>query len=91
MGAARYRAAPPSARIERPLDVLTAIYHRTSGQTHLVAAPVPELLAALDDGEMSVEALFDRLAAEYDMGDADAAALTIRLDELVETGLVERL
>ncbi len=86
----RYRAAPPDALIVAPLDVLTAIYHRASGQTHLMAAPAPEILAALGTEEMTAGVLLDRLRADYDLVDADAAALAARLDELVETGLVER-
>jgi PqqD family protein of HPr-rel-A system len=73
-----------------PLDVLTAIYHRASGQTHLMAAPAPEILAVLAEGEMTGDALLGRLRADFDLVDADAAALAARLDELVETGLVER-
>ncbi len=88
---ARYRAAPLDTLIAAPLDVLTAIYHRASGQTHLMAAPAPEILAVLAEGEMTAEALLDRLRADYDLVDADPAALAARLDELVETGLVERL
>lgn len=86
----RYRAAPPDALVVVPLDALTAIYHRASGQTHLMAAPAPEILAALGGGEMTGEALLDRLRGEYDLIDADPAALAARLDELVETGLVAR-
>jgi PqqD family protein of HPr-rel-A system len=86
----RYRAAPSGTLVVAPLDVLTAIYHRASGQTHLMAAPAPEILAVLGEGEMSGDALLDRLRADYDLIDADAEALAARLDELVETGLVER-
>ncbi len=86
----RYRAASPDTLVVVPLDVLTAIYHRASGQTHLVAAPAPEILEVLAEGEMTGEALLDRLRADYDLVDADAAVLAARLDELVETGLVER-
>lgn len=45
----RYRA--DAERLTEPLDGLSAIYHRRSGHTHLVAAPIPEILAALDRGE----------------------------------------
>ena len=37
-----YRAAPPDSLIVVPVDLLTAIYHRASGQTHLMASPAPD-------------------------------------------------
>ena len=39
-----YRAASPDSLIVVPVDLLTAIYHRASGQTHLMASPAPEIL-----------------------------------------------
>lgn len=74
-----------------PLDEFTAVYHRASGITHLLTEPAPQILAALGDGALSLEALLDRLAGDYDIEDADHAALAARLDELIEAGLVERL
>ncbi|MGC6401741.1 HPr-rel-A system PqqD family peptide chaperone [Sphingomonas sp. FW199] len=87
----RYRAAPPETLLTVPLDALTAIHDRRSGQTHLVAAPVPELLEALGDGALDAAALLARLAEQFDLVDGDAAALAERLEELTATGLVERL
>ena len=85
-----YRAAPPDSLIVVPVDLLTAIYHRASGQTHLMASPAPEILEALAEAPLDAAALLGKLRAAYDLGDADLAALTARLDELVETGLVEQ-
>ena len=85
-----YRAASPDSLIVAPVDLLTAIYHRASGQTHLMASPAPEILEALAEAPLDAAALLGKLRAAYDLGDADLAALTARLDELVETGLVER-
>jgi PqqD family protein of HPr-rel-A system len=85
-----YRAASPDSLIVVPVDLLTAIYHRASGQTHLMAAPAPEILEALAEAPLDAAALLAKLRADYDLVDADLAALTARLDELVETGLVER-
>lgn len=85
-----YRAAPVDMRLVVRLDELTAIYHRPSGQTHLMASPAPEILEALGDDELTAQALLDRLRADYDLIDADSDALVARLEELVETGLVER-
>jgi PqqD family protein of HPr-rel-A system len=73
-----------------PLDALTAVYHRTSGQSHLVAAPVPEILAALEGAPATLAELLDRLAARYDLVDPDGEALAARIEELEALGLVQR-
>ncbi|MEP9357677.1 HPr-rel-A system PqqD family peptide chaperone [Sphingomonas sp. KR3-1] len=86
-----YRAAAPETLRIVPLDALTLIYHRASGITHVVDAPVPEMLEALGSDQLSVNELLARLGQRYDLLDADPAALATRLDELVEAGLVERL
>jgi PqqD family protein of HPr-rel-A system len=83
----RYVAADPRTLRVVELDSLTAIYHRTSGITHVVASPVPELLAALA-APLTIDALMARLAADYDLRDADPNALTERLAELEIAGLV---
>lgn len=85
-----YRAASPDSLIVVPVDLLTAIYHRASGQTHLMASPAPEILEVLAQAPLDAMALLAKLRADYDLVDDDPAALTARLDELVETGLVER-
>jgi PqqD family protein of HPr-rel-A system len=82
-------AAPETLRIE-PLDALTLIYHRASGITHIVDAPVPEILEVLGHGPLDVAALLARLSAQFDLVDADQAALAVRLDEVAAVGLVER-
>ena len=71
------------------LDTLAAIFHRASGITHIVASPVPELIAALAEPR-SLDELLAHLAGAYDLIDAYPAAVTARLDELVEAGLVLR-
>jgi PqqD family protein of HPr-rel-A system len=83
-----YRAAAPSLLRIVPLDDLTAIYHRSSGITHLVASPVPELIETLRE-PLSLVRLAKRLGEQFYLSDGDA--LAARLDELVATGLVERL
>lgn len=90
MSAPRYRAPAAGALRIVPLDDLIAIHHRPSGQTHLVASPVPEILAELGETWTEVDTLLTRLATAYDMLDSDAAALAARLEELAEAGLVER-
>lgn len=85
-----YRAAAPETLRIVPLDALTLIYHRASGITHVVDAPVPEILGALAE-PLDADALLAKLAADYDLLDADPMALAVRLDELAAAGLVERL
>jgi PqqD family protein of HPr-rel-A system len=89
-GLIRYRAPPAGVLRLVPLDELTALYHRASGQTHLVAAPVPEILEALAQAPATLAELLVRLAARYDLADANPDALEARLAELVSLGLVRR-
>jgi PqqD family protein of HPr-rel-A system len=89
-----YSPEPVDALIVRPLDDIVLIYHRPSGQTHMVMSPVPEILAALQaDGQGSALAMHDRLAVDYDLGEAGAATAEIaaHLEELAALGLVHRL
>ena len=83
-----YRAAEPAALLVAPLDTLTAVFHHRSGITHLLAEPAPEMLALLADDGLSLDALMERLALEFEVADPDRAGLLARLDELVEAGLV---
>jgi PqqD family protein of HPr-rel-A system len=70
------------------LDSFMAVYHRSSGITHLITAPAPEILAALGEAGRTFTALRQSLADAYELGDLDDSALTARLDELVAAGLV---
>ncbi len=83
------RGPPADALIAAPLGDLVALYHRPSGQTHVVAPPAPEILAALASGPLTLDGLLARLAADYDLADPDSAALAARVAELVAAGLVE--
>ena len=85
-----YRAADPATLRIVPLDALTLIYHRASGITHIVDSPVPEILAALGGEALSVAELLARLSEQFELGDADPLALSVRLDELAQAGLVMR-
>ncbi len=85
----RYRAPQPEALLIAELDAFTALFHRPSGITHLLASPAPEILSALADAPLDVDALLARLAERFDLADADRDALSARVDELVSAGLVE--
>ena len=83
-------AASAETLIVRPLDSMVALYHRASGITHLVASPVPEMLAALA-APLLIEALLARLGAEFELLDPDRDALAERLSDLEMAGLVRRV
>lgn len=85
-----YAADPEGAVRALELDGLTALFHRPSGATHIVAPPAPEILAALRDGPADADVLLDRMRARYDLADGDRSALHARLAELEEAGLVRR-
>jgi len=84
----RYAAEPSDALITVPLDSLTALYHRRSGQTHLVAAPVPEILDALANGPVDLGGLLAVLQIDDDT--EARSILQARIDELLASGLVVR-
>lgn len=89
----RYRAISATDLIVRPLADIALVYHRPSGQTHMVASPVPEILAALEAGPCDSIAVHAHLATQYDLGDpADArAAIETHLTEMAALGLVRRV
>ncbi len=88
-----YKAEAADARIVEPLDMMTLIYQRRSGITHMVGEPVPQMLEAMGNDSVDAPTLAARLAASFDLGaQADAVALVSeRLEELAALGLVERL
>lgn len=75
------------------LDTLTALYDRASGQTHLLASPLPEILAALGESAASAQAVADRLSATFDITDGGDVTARVEecLDELAALGLVTRV
>lgn len=91
----RFRAAPVPMRMHRDMGVMTLIYHRRSGITHMVSEPVPQILAALDMlGPSDVAALSAHLSLQSELAADNAAdiadALGARLAELAAVGLVSR-
>ena len=92
-------AGPAADRLNSvPLDSLTAVFDRAAGQTHLLAAPLPEILAALAQGPADAAAIAARLALQFDLdgtGDAPGGAvadvtarISERLEELATLGLI---
>lgn len=87
-----YRAELPEALLTQPLDALTLLYHRPSGQTHMVMSPVPEILDALRGGAADAEMLYARLSRAFDPGPAEEAipAIAAHLEEMMRLGVVRR-
>jgi PqqD family protein of HPr-rel-A system len=87
-----YRAAPPGALRIEPLGELTAIFDRRSMQTHLVVAPMPEILDAMGADICDAANLAARLSAIFDFDSEEDARpiLNERLGELAAMGLVAR-
>lgn len=92
MALVRYRAENPALLDRRRLDELILIFHRPSGQTHMVANPVPEILSALAGKACTVAELFDHLSQDFDLGERSAgeAELAGHLHALDALGLVRQ-
>jgi PqqD family protein of HPr-rel-A system len=88
----RYIADPEEDVSSVELDGLSLLFHRPSGMTHFVAAPAPQILAALRQGPADLAEIMGRLRAWYDFDiDEDVDALAARIGELESAGLVTRL
>ncbi len=88
---ARYSAAAAGDLVRVELDALTAVYDRRSGQTHLLASPLPEMLEALGEAEWTLDAFADHIRTKFELA-ADGNATTLiaaHLHELAALGLVE--
>jgi PqqD family protein of HPr-rel-A system len=87
----RYIADPPAAMRTVELDGLSALYHRPSGLTHILAAPAPQIIAALAGLAGDAEEILARISADFDPEAEDApAAIAARLAELEAAGLVRK-
>ena len=82
-----FRTGLQAGRVTVTLDALSVIYHVASGQTHVVTEPIPQILAALDQGPGDVGDVLARLDLIDD--ETTRAVLRERLEELVATGLVD--
>lgn len=74
------------------LEGFAVVYHPASGATHLLASPVPEILATIAPGRgaATVAEILQRLAATFDLDGDGLAVVTARLAELEAAGLVRR-
>jgi PqqD family protein of HPr-rel-A system len=88
-----YRIEPEAELVIRPLDDVTLIYHRRSGQTHMVVSPVPEIVRAFAaGGAMTAGEVVTSLSHDYDLGDPveALAGVETHLRHLCVLGLVQR-
>lgn len=91
MAGPRFIADPAEAVKAVELDGLTALYHRPSGLTHILAPPAPQILAALADRAGDAAEIVARIGEDFELDETDAeAAIGARLDELEAAGLVRR-
>ena len=91
MAGPRYIADPPGLVRSVDLDALTALFHRPSGLTHILAPPAPQILDMLAEGPAGAEEILARLGASFELAEGDAAeAMAARLAELEAAGLVRR-
>lgn len=75
------------------MDDLYLLYHRPSGETHVLAPDLFAILCSVDDHPLDAAGVLDKLAAVHDIeseGDSPLAVVTTRLDELASLGLVDR-
>ena len=75
------------------LEDISLLYHRASGQTHMMISPVPEILDALgDEADVTAMQLYARLERHFDLGaPAEAIAeIETHLEGLAALGLVRR-
>jgi PqqD family protein of HPr-rel-A system len=89
----RYRREDADATVACALEDMALLYHRPSGQTHMVISPVPELLDQMGDGAaLTPQELHDRMAQLYDLGPREEALAQVEahLAELAALGLVRR-
>jgi PqqD family protein of HPr-rel-A system len=87
----RFIADPPEAIKVVELDGLTALYHRPSGLTHILAPPAPQILAALAGQAGDTAEIVARIAADFELEAEDTeTAIDARLAELEAAGLVRR-
>jgi PqqD family protein of HPr-rel-A system len=91
MAGSRYIADPDVLAATAELEGLTLLYHARSGQTHILAPPAPQILAALAGTAGDADEVLARIGARFDLQAEDpAAAVAARLAELEAAGLVAR-
>ena len=88
----KFKAANPEDIILHMLDMMTLVFHRPSGLTHIVADPVPAILEVMQEGASTSAQITEALENNFDLEEgADVENVVLaRLDEMYALGLVER-
>ncbi len=89
----QFQAANPDDLILHELDAMTAIFHRPSGLTHVVADPVPAILEVMGASAMTAATVARLLSEQFELepgADVENVVLA-RLDELCALGLAEQV
>ncbi len=87
MSGPRYVADAADATCHVELDGLTALFHRPSGMTHLLAPPAPQILEVLANTPGDSSEIMIRLSETFDVEGGEEAILA-RLAELEASGLI---
>jgi PqqD family protein of HPr-rel-A system len=91
MAGSRYIADADVLAATVELEGLTLLFHARSGQTHILAPPAPQILAALAGRPGDATDILSRIGDEFEVASEDpAGAIAARLAELEAAGLVAR-
>ncbi|WP_438726140.1 HPr-rel-A system PqqD family peptide chaperone [Parasphingorhabdus sp. DH2-15] len=78
MTAMHYMIDPSSEWQKVSLDEMDVLFHRPSGQTHILIEPAPQIFDCLIEGATTLQSIHDRLASlyTYELEDVDGEVLT---------------
>jgi PqqD family protein of HPr-rel-A system len=90
-GAKRYISHLTRDAVWRAVDDLYLLYHRPSGETHVLAPDLFAILEAVDERALDAAAVLSKLAAEHEIEaeEAPLAIVSARLAELAALGLAD--
>ena len=88
-----FKAANPEDIILHMLDMMTLVFHKPSGLTHIVADPIPAILDVMQDGISTPDQIAEALKNGFELEEgADVENIvSARLDEMFGLGLVDRV
>jgi PqqD family protein of HPr-rel-A system len=89
----QFKAANPEDIVLHMLDMMTLVFHRPSGLTHIVADPIPAILEVMQQEVSTPAQIAEALENNFDLEEgADVENVVLaRLDEMNALGLVERI
>lgn len=95
---ARYQMIDSADYKLQALDAISILFHRTSGTTHIVADPMPQIIEVMGSDCLSAAEIEQRLQKLYAMElpqdteetETFEQIITARLEEFVALGLVQK-